>query len=604
MAQETETRTTWSSMLAELSGRWTTIEAVEAGIAGVDLMPAAALLAGAGPTGGDPQADLRALIRTTAGLPHRLVGNAEAYLEGGEKGSMRGMIHHARGCDSDVNDRIRWHAAHSGFRHAAEELFGEAHLRGTALQRAYLVGLLHRVDRYGYDTRWARGCDAAILRDGLLLYGGQGALDHAMTAEIVDSLRDRDWRLWIDGERRRIGHVHRMRIPLSPRELAELDHDHMTQRGHWEPRKTDEYAHLSDDWRLEGEPAWQHGPVADDAKPTDATVRTRLEAMHKPVGVAVDKPAKPDPVAPAQDVVAPADTVAVAPAEDFVDFSRTHFVLGFPSDTECLRLVKAIAGRRLPLSSVPKGFDETYVRFIDSYPHATRIVDRVLGRLREGETARIEPTLIVGDPGCGKSTFWIELASYLHLDATVFPCASVADGSFGGTPAQWLSKRVSTPLQSIIRAGTANPIVILDEIEKTGLSDKNGSLVHALLPMLERHTASQYFETGIETAVDLSAVSFVATANSVEGIPAALLDRFTVLRMPSPGVEHTEALAQTAIRQLRDAHDERPEERPDLAPDELAVIRKAWGGGSLRRLHRIIDATLEAREAHARSRLQ
>ncbi len=235
----------------------------------------------------------------------------------------------------------------------------------------------------------------------------------------------------------------------------------------------------------------------------------------------------------------------------------------------------------------------------DAWPHAGEVIDRILSDLREGQAVRIRPTLLVGEPGSGKTSLLMELCTVLGLPRVVYPCASVADGSFGGTPAQWSTRRASVPLEQIRSSFVANPAVVLDEIEKTGRSTTNGQLVHALLPMLEEHSARAYFETSLETTVNLSGVVFLATANSLKGIPDPLRDRFRVLRMPNPSIEHLEVLAQGMVGDI--AMDRRldPEFLPPLAPDELDVIAKVWGGGSLRKLRRAVEATIDVRDAVA-----
>lgn len=590
----------WSLLLADHLDPLTSEAEIEAGIAGVALMPTAGLLVGAGPTRQDPSFDLQALLRTTPDLDRPFVAEVERYLSTGSDLVLARATRRAEQMSPSIRDRMRWHASHSGFRQFAAYLLAEVHLRGSAAQRAYVGALVQRVDRLGPEASWSTSCDYEILREGLKTIMPRSAVDHATTTDLYETLRDAGPTDPTWSEKARIGCTHRMSIPLSPRELAILDHMHINRRGMWSLLREGEYDHLSDDWRGEGMPAWQHGPTSDTAKAEIKTHRTLAELRD----AQDDEPEKTEPEQSAGDTSSTTEPQASDPVAEALDLTPRLYVIGQPTDPELAKLVAPVSGRAIQLSVVPLDFDESYGRFMRCYPHATRIVERVMGRLRAGSAVGLERFLIVGAPGCGKSTFCIELASYLHLHSTVYPCASVADGSFGGTPAHWSSRRPSVPLQAIVRSRKANPLIVLDELEKTGLSDRNGSLVNSLLPMLEPHTASQYFETALELNADLSAVNFVATANKLDEIPAPILDRFTVLHMPSPGVEHTEALAQEVVRQLRDAHEERYEERPDLAPDELAVIRKAWGGGSLRKLNRAVDATLEAREAYLRSRPQ
>ncbi|WP_062112327.1 AAA family ATPase [Aureimonas sp. AU40] len=270
-------------------------------------------------------------------------------------------------------------------------------------------------------------------------------------------------------------------------------------------------------------------------------------------------------------------------------------------DNDMSKLFDLVADTPLPLRIVEDLID-LRDGLVSEYPHAVGVIDELLRDAREGAVSSLRPTLLVGSPGSGKTSLLRNVAGALSMPVVVYPCASVSDGSFGGTPAQWSTKRPSVPLEAVRQNECANPCIILDELEKTGMSDRNGSLVHALLPMLEVHTARSYFETGLEQNVDLSAVAFVATANSLDGVPAPLLDRFRVVRMPDPGPEHVGDLAKRIIEDL--ILDRRLDRRwtPPLAPDEVDVVRKAWGGGSLRRLRRAVEATLEARESVLRGR--
>ncbi|WAJ28433.1 AAA family ATPase [Antarcticirhabdus aurantiaca] len=251
-----------------------------------------------------------------------------------------------------------------------------------------------------------------------------------------------------------------------------------------------------------------------------------------------------------------------------------------------------IAGRALPLRAMPDGAVSALAA---EWPHAAEVVRRMLGRQRLGTTIRLKPTLLVGRPGSGKTALATAMGRLLGLEPTVYPCGGASDNSFGGTPSRWSSAGLSAPGEAIRRTGIANPLVILDEIEKAGTSRNHGRLEDCLLPMLEEHTARAYLEVGLDTTMDLSAVNFVATSNALP-LSAPLLDRFDVVEMPDPGPEHVGALVR---RILEDIARERDEEGflPPLAPDEVEVVAATWRGGSLRRLRRAVEILLETREA-------
>ncbi|ALN73099.1 AAA family ATPase [Aureimonas sp. AU20] len=271
-------------------------------------------------------------------------------------------------------------------------------------------------------------------------------------------------------------------------------------------------------------------------------------------------------------------------------------------DNDLIRHLAPISGRHLDLTCAPKDVAGIAHSLGDAWPHARTVVDRILQDVRPGEPVRFRPTLLVGKPGSGKTSLAREIGTALGLHTTVYPCAAVSDNSFGGTPSQWGTRRASTPLEAIRVANLANPILVLDEIEKTGTGDRHGSLLTSLLPMLERHTASQYFEVGIERNADLSYVSFLATANSLDGVPAPLRDRFRVVEMPDAGPEHLGDLARRIVADIAIDGGMDLAWTPPLAHDELGVIRKMWKGGSLRRLKTAVQATLDARETVLRGR--
>lgn len=596
-----KTKFWWSLLLADHLDPTTSEQEIERGIAGVALMPWQALLVGAGPTRQDVRFDLQALLRTTAGLERAFAFDLELYLDTSEDHYLARATRRATRLGTDIRSRMLWHAAHEGFEEHAARLLAEVHLRGTAAQRAYVGALVQRVDRLGTEARWSTSIDHELLREGLRLIMPRAAVDHASTSDLHETLRDAGPTDPTWAEIERVGTTHPMTIPLSPREIAVLDHLTMNRKGMWDLLREGEYDHLSDDWKLEGRPAWQHAPAdAMKGKAEEPATAVDVPATQDEI----DEPDKPDPLAPVQDDSGVVTVAVPKKKKKAKDPRPRHWVVDVPRDAEAARMVSTISGQSLPLCVAPLDIVESRRHLADRFPHATDIVDELLGDMRAGDAVGFRPTLVVGDPGSGKTSLLNEIVQHLQLYVTLYPCASVSDGSFGGTPMQWATRRVSTPLQAIVRAGVANPVVLLDELEKAGMSERNGALQHALLPMLEAHTATAYFETAIETPADLSQVSYLATANSLEGVPDPLRDRFRILRMPNPRLEHAEAIAQAVVRGERDARLLRFEEHPDFAPDEIALIKRAWGGGSLRRLNRVIDASLRAREAYLRSRPQ
>jgi ATP-dependent Lon protease len=224
------------------------------------------------------------------------------------------------------------------------------------------------------------------------------------------------------------------------------------------------------------------------------------------------------------------------------------------------------------------------------FPHLLSEVDIAL---RSPHPLRL---LLVGDPGAGKTSFGRALAGALGLHSMLYSAAGVADGAFGGTSAQWASSRMSVPLQLIVRSHAANPIMIVDELDKVDLDRRNGSLADSLLGFLEPSSAQRLMDLALEVEVDLSHVGYIATANDLDSVPAMLRDRFKIVRVPLPELVHLPALTEHL---LTDLAAERGVNRAWLLPldgDEIELVGRHWKSRSLRQLRRFIEQIVEGRE--------
>jgi ATP-dependent Lon protease len=262
---------------------------------------------------------------------------------------------------------------------------------------------------------------------------------------------------------------------------------------------------------------------------------------------------------------------------------------------------KDIIGKKLPFA-IAKDVYQVQAQLRLEYPHAWNAIDLLTRDLRDGKPVRLKPMILLGDPGSGKSRMVRRLADLLGTSLHRFDASSVSDAvSWAGTARAWGNTTPSIPARAVQQAMQPNPMVLVDEIEKTGIGWRAGSLFSAMTPFLERETAQRYRDISLDAEVDLSWVNYIATANDDTTIPDHIRDRFRIVRVPLPTLEHLRPLALGIMADLAAEEDIDPRFMAPLDADEESVIAKAWqrSGMSIRNLQKIVSATIGARDAHA-----
>lgn len=261
---------------------------------------------------------------------------------------------------------------------------------------------------------------------------------------------------------------------------------------------------------------------------------------------------------------------------------------------------KTLVDAKLPLR-LATNISAVRATLMAEYPHATAAIDLLLRDLREGDPVRLSPVMLTGPVGVGKTRLVRRLfRDLLNIGVYRYDGGGASDGMFGGSPKAWGNTVPSAPARAVNATRISNPVVLIDEIDKAGTSTRNGRLWNVLLPFLERETARAYRDVSLDAELDLSWISHIATANSVEELPAPLKDRYRIVKVEAPRLADLPALAANVLRELSVENGEEGFAWP-LATDEIEVIGRVWekAGFSIRKLQKIVAGTVAARNATA-----
>ncbi len=211
--------------------------------------------------------------------------------------------------------------------------------------------------------------------------------------------------------------------------------------------------------------------------------------------------------------------------------------------------------------------------------------------------------VLVGPPGVGKTSLGESVARALDRKFIRVALGGVRDeAEIRGHRRTYVGALPGRIVRAITEAGSMNPVVLLDEIDKVG-ADYRGDPAAALLEVLDPAQNHTFRDHYLDIDLDLSDVLFLATANVIDSIPSALLDRMELITMDGYTEDDKVAIARTHLlpRQLeRAALDESDVTITDAALHQIAADYTREAG--VRQLERLLAKALRKVAARLASR--
>ena len=225
-----------------------------------------------------------------------------------------------------------------------------------------------------------------------------------------------------------------------------------------------------------------------------------------------------------------------------------------------------VAAARAVLDADHSGLDDVKQRITEHLAVRKRRADRGLGVVGGRRSGAV--LALVGPPGVGKTSLGESVARAMGRTFVRVALGGVRDeAEIRGHRRTYVGALPGRNVRAIREAGSMNPVVLLDEVDKVG-SDFRGDPTAALLEVLDPAQNHTFRDHYLEVDLDLSDVVFLATANVLDAIPEPLLDRMEVVRLDGYTEDEQVVIAREHLlpSQL---------DRAGLTADEVAVSDSA-----------------------------
>lgn len=187
-----------------------------------------------------------------------------------------------------------------------------------------------------------------------------------------------------------------------------------------------------------------------------------------------------------------------------------------------------------PLKSVSMDVMESLKEMKVDFPNFVDVINDVMGyvvlsSMGKNSYFQMKPIMLAGDPGVGKTAFAQKISKILELSFKKLPFPTIsATWVVTGLDLSYRGGKQGKLFDFLSQAEMANPIIFLDELDKSRQSSEGGNPLDILHDLLEGETSIDVIDEGMNLGINASKIIWIATANNLQKIPESILSRFKI----------------------------------------------------------------------------
>jgi ATP-dependent Lon protease len=192
-------------------------------------------------------------------------------------------------------------------------------------------------------------------------------------------------------------------------------------------------------------------------------------------------------------------------------------------------------------------------------PHFSELIEIIITNLKAARTIGVpmflNPVLLVGEPGIGKTWFLSRLSRALGLPFRTYSMSisTLGEGLQGAHPS-WRNAEPGLVAKTLLRETTANPMICVDEFDKVQRGNWNADPYRPFYTLLDPSGSQSFSDEYLGFPIDASRILWVMAANDISEIPAPIMDRLTVLFVPKPSFEQRKMVIQSIYSEANARH--------------------------------------------------